>query len=489
MIKNKIAIKLSVYFAICLIAFSLIIGMVFINLFRNYTIELNKNDLQKRAESISQTFSEFISGEKNVGQGMRGGYGAYMRFIEDIAMTDVWVVDKDLNLITNGQGTHTQLTYTDLPKNADVVISEVFKGKTSFSESFSSVLDKPTLTIGTPIKSADGNIVAVVLLHSPVEGTNTAVANGMTTLGVSIAIALCASGLLSVGFSLTFTKPLNKMKNTALLLSDGDYTVKTNIKQNDEIGELATTMDILTERLYEASKQSDKLEQLRRDFIANISHELKTPVTVIRGSLEALYDEVVTDPIQVKEYYSQMLNESKGLQRLIGELLDLSRLQNNDFAIDIQPISLNDVIDDITRSGKRLADKKGVVIEVQRDSCKDTVMGDYNRIRQMLMIVLDNAIKFSKENSIVKITMSMIEDKTVITIYDNGDGISKNDLPYIFDRFYKTKSFQNQDGTGLGLAIAKQIATRHSIVISVNSQEMMGSEFSFHFPNAKIDSI
>lgn len=117
-------------------------------------------------------------------------------------------------------------------------------------------------------------------------------------------------------------------------MAERDYSARTNIKQNDEIGELARTLDILAERLELADAESQKLEKLRRKFIANISHELRTPVTVIRGSLEALRDGVVTEKADVEEFHEQMYKESLFLQRLINDLLDLSRLQNTDFPIE-----------------------------------------------------------------------------------------------------------------------------------------------------------
>ncbi|MPN49112.1 Signal transduction histidine-protein kinase BaeS [bioreactor metagenome] len=131
--------------------------------------------------------------------------------------------------------------------------------------------------------------------------------------------------MLSIAFSFGFTKPLNRMKQTALLLAKGDYTAKTDIHQKDEIGELALNLDVLSDRLDAETRESEKLHQLRRDFVANISHELRTPVTVLRGSLEALCEEVVSDPEQVKNYHRQMLKESIYLQRLVNDLLDLSR--------------------------------------------------------------------------------------------------------------------------------------------------------------------
>ena len=268
-----------------------------------------------------------------------------------------------------------------------------------------------------------------------------------------------------------------KMKNSAILLAGGDYSVKTGVHNKDEFGELASAIDILSDRLDLANRESDNLMKLRRDFVANISHELRTPVTVIRGSLEALRDEVVVDPEQVKNYYGQMLSESIFLQRLVDDLLDLSRLQNTGFKMEMHELSLCDVLNDVVRSARNIALEKHIEIQYEQDSSPCVVAGDYGRIRQMLMIILDNAIKFSSEDSIVSISLKNKE----VSIRDYGVGIPPEDLAYIFERFYKTKSEQNKNGTGLGLSIAKQIAERHNIKVSVNSNQLEGTEFRFQF--------
>lgn len=428
--KNSIAAKLILYFTICLLAFALVVGGLFLGLFRSHTVQLHRNELTARAQSIATTLSDFGEG------GRGGGYGAYLRFLDDIAMADVWVIDSSHRLATMGHGMHSRLEYNDLPPEADSIIEQVFGGEVAVSESFSDLLDTPTLTVGVPILS-DRSVVGVVLLHSPIDGINAAVAQGFTLLGISLGVALLLCGLLSVWLSKSFTDPL------------------------------------ITKEAAEALR----LEQLRRDFVANISHELKTPIAVVRGSLEALVDGVVTQPEQVAEYHGRMLNETLFLQRLVGDLLDLSRLQNVDFSIEMQPLSLDDLVDDAVRSASHIARKKEVALRLQRSGEGGTVTGDYGRLRQMLLIVLDNAVKFSPSGSEVTVTLC----HPVVTVADCGSGIAPHELPYIFDRFYKSQNQQNRGGTGLGLAIAKQIAGRHDIDLTADNLPTGGAVFRFRF--------
>jgi len=476
--KSRIARKLMGYFAAALLLFSFVTGALFISLFREQTIENHKRELESRAVSIASALSEYTraeGGRGRMGQ-MMGGYGAYLQFIDDIAMSDVWIVDENLNLLTYGHMMSQHYNYTDLPADADEVVGEVFGGATTFSESFSGLFDTPTLTVGTPI-AVGGQVVGAVLLHAPVEGIEDATAQGVRILGISALAALALAALLSLFLAYSFTQPVNKMKAAALKLADGDYTVKTEVAVKDELGELAAAIDILSGRLQEAQQESARLLQLRRDFVANISHELKTPVTVIRGSLEALCDGVVTDGAQVESYHRQMLLESLHLQRLITDLLDLSKLQNPDFVIEMQPLDLTEILKDALRSAERIASEKDIRITQDFDGLTLPVTGDYGRLRQMFMIVLDNAVKFSPAGGLIEVT----QKGSRVSVTDHGSGISEAFLPHVFDRFYKVKSEDNKSGSGLGLAIAKEIADRHGARIAVKSKEGQGTTFEFHF--------
>lgn len=476
MLKSKIARKLSRNFTVVLLAFALIVGSVFFFLFRSYTVERNKIELENYGQSLVDSL---LAESGTLGKGM-GGYGAYLRFISEVSDTEVWVVDENMNLITAGKGKggrYGGYSMTELPANAKEVIDEVLTGKTVNSKGFSDVLSTLTLTVGVPIQTKKGDIIGAVLLHSPVDGTMASMERGLIVLAISILVALIASVLLSLGMSASFTKPLSKMKRATNSMMQGDYTVRCGVEQKDEIGELSADLDLLALRLDEAREETQKLEQMRRDFVANISHELRTPVTVIRGSLEALCDKVVDTPEKVADYHSQMLEEAKFLERLIGDLLDLSRLQNMNFAIEMLPVNICDVIEDASRSASRIAQQKDVFVSVQLQSACVETLGDYGRLRQMFVIVLDNAIKFSPQGAQVEIE---VEEYQVI-IRDHGCGIDFAHLPHIFERFYKTYGEQNKTGTGLGLAIAKQIADRHGILLSVANNSEGGTQFTFDF--------
>lgn len=473
--KNKIAKRLILYFIISLTTFSIIVGTLFSYLFKKHSAEIYKTELEKRAYKISKTMEEYIIDFKSQIHKKGSGYGAYMKFLDQIAMANIWIVDSNKDVITYSIEDNETVTINS--GELDKAVSEGLKGNKYVVEDIKS-FKEGKIIISEPIKSGE-EVLGTVVLESDLNISNTGVKDGIKTLVISILISLVISGGIVIALSMRFIKPLKRMKETANLLADGDYTAKTRIKQNDEIGDLANTIDLLSNRLNEASKESEKLEKMRIDFVANISHELRTPVTVIRGSLEAICDGIVNGEDEVKEYNKQMLEETIYLQRLVNDLLDLSRLQNTDFKIEMEELNFGDVLEDVTRSMSRLVKEKNISILKEYKNANFKIIGDYSRLRQMLIIIIDNAIKYSEDNSDIKIIVKDEIETFSISVLNKGEGIKKEDINYIFDRFYRTRYYKNNSGTGLGLSIAKGIANRHNIKINVYSEEEKYTEFKF----------
>jgi signal transduction histidine kinase len=307
----------------------------------------------------------------------------------------------------------------------------------------------------------------------------TAVRSGFSTLGISLALALIAAVGIAVLLAKRFIQPLKRMEETTQQLTDNHYEAHTGIIQDDEMGSLAANIDILADKLAQAAQESAKLDKMRKDFITSISHELRTPVTVIRGSLEALSDHVVEDPAKIDEYHQQMLTESIHLERMINDLLELSRLQNPDYQMEMSSLNFVDVVENAIRSVRYIAREKGITLAFSKELLSFMMMGDYTRLRQMLLAVMENAVKFSAEKSEIRITLTALDAGCRLAITDNGPGIPEKDQPYIFEKFFKSNEESNKQGTGLGLAVAKQIADRHGIVLSVESTPGKGSTFLF----------
>lgn len=409
-----------------------------------------------------------------------------MRMIEDIAMGEVWIVDAKTGNIVQGRNEKGQpFSYLKLPPNAEATIKKAISGEATTTENFNDYLNENSITVAVPIKNGE-IIEGVVLLHSPVKYMSSALKSGIYTLVFSILAALILAGISAVWLSISFTKPLNKIRNTTRELAKGNYEVTTQVNQSDEIGELAKSIDKLALQLDKSSKESERFEKMRQNFIANISHELRTPITVIRGSIEAICDGIIKDSKQLKDYNEQILSDSIHLQRLVNDLIDLTKLQNTDFSIDKSTINLFEIINDAVRSMKQISTKKGVKINFSAENAieedKYLFVGDYQRIRQMIIIVLDNAIKFSNENQKVDILLKKENNKYEIKICDNGKGIDSKNIGEIFNRYHKSNTEENKNGMGLGLAIAKEIAIRHNIEIMVESEPYIKTVFTFLIP-------
>ena len=409
-----------------------------------------------------------------------------MRMIEDIAMGEVWIVDAKTGNIVQGRNEKGRsFSYLKLPPNAEETIKKAISGETTTTENFNDYLNENSITVAVPIKNGQ-TIEGVVLLHSPVKYMSLALKSGIYTLIFSILAALILASISAVWLSISFTKPLNKIRDTTTELAKGNYEVTTQVKQSDEIGELAKSIDKLALQLDKSSKESERFEKMRQNFIANISHELRTPITVIRGSIEAICDGIISDPEQLKDYNEQILSDSIHLQRLVNDLIDLTKLQNTDFSIDKSTINLFEIINDAVRSMKQISTKKGVKINFSAENAIEEnrylFVGDYQRIRQMIIIVLDNAIKFSNENQKVDILLKKDNKKYDLKICDSGRGIDPENIGEIFNRYHKSNTEENKNGMGLGLAIAKEIALRHNIEIFVKSVPNIKTIFTFLIP-------
>lgn len=497
--KNKVFYKILGAFALIILLFSLTLGSVFFFLFRNHTIEINRASMEQKAVSIAKSISEeYLSvaeeipsdkqgsqkGKQGGQMGNRPGSKGYLAHLDKIAMAEVWIADAEKNICALKN--NSSLKYSELPENAGSVLSQVFEGKTTYGEEFSESLGATSLTVGAPIYSGD-EVIGAVLLHSPVSGIDAAVRYGLAAVAVGCLVGLVFAGIAAAALSYRLTEPLQKMKKTALALADGDYEASTGISSKDEVGQLAGTLDVLAKRLEQAREARKEIDRMRDSFVANVSHELRTPIAILRGYIELLADGAVKEQKEIQESYGQMLAESRHMERLVNDLLELSRLQDGGFKLAVEDVNLCDVAADAARAIRRQAQEKGISVESEFPDTDCVVRGDYGRIRQLIIILMDNAVKFSQEGGNIQLQVTD-EPSPTLRVIDHGIGISKEELPYIFERFHKTNSAENQKGSGLGLAIAKEIAKRHDAEIDVQS-EKGSTVFEISFPAKANDAV
>ena len=229
--------------------------------------------------------------------------------------------------------------------------------------------------------------------------------------------------------------------------------------------------------LFKDATDIEKLERMRNEYVANISHELRTPLTSLRGLLEPLSDGMIKDPEKQKQYYAIMLHEVERLSRLITDMLQLSRLQSGTEAMDITMFDVNELLEEVSQSFQTEAKKRNIRIEIETEESMPDVLSDRDRIEQVLVILIDNALRYAK--STIRLRASDARHEVVLDVWDDGIGISKENLSRVFERFYKVDSSRKDGGTGLGLSIAKKIMDQLEEQIEVNSVEGEWTCFRF----------
>lgn len=464
---NKITKKLFSYFIMVSLVFSVVVFVGFCGILRYYMVEHHIKEMKEQVAAIKDRL-EWMNREGTI-----EGRGAYIKYLNDVTLAEVYVVTKDGSSFTCGKNPGSEKKPTkEVQEFAEIVFASRKYVQTQIEKT-------DLFYAGIPIEE-NGEITSAVVAVNHVHMEQKGFLISISVLLVCLLMAIIVSGILSLFFARRFMEPIHKIAYAIKELTNGNYQVKTEVYEEDEIGILAKEMDVLAAKLEFSSKESERMNRMQKDYIANISHELRTPVTVLRSSLEALCDDVVPKE-QIKEYEKQMLRETISLQRLVNDMLELSRLENEDFPIEKEEINLLYVLEDAIRSIRMIAmDKK---IEIYYEGAKEEwlITGDYGRLRQMFLAVLDNAVKYSEENKNIRIKAAKKSEDYYISVQDEGCGMEEEIQAHIFDKFYRA-NYRMEMSTGLGMAIVKKIAERHKISIRLHSICGQGTKITFIIP-------
>lgn len=335
------------------------------------------------------------------------------------------------------------------------------------------------LLIGEPV-SYNGDVIgAIFVIKFSKEVTNTLM-GFYFVIAVSMALSLVAIMVPVSMFTKKVFIPLDYMTKCAIAMSEGNFSIRTQATEDDEIGQLSKAFNYLASRLEENDKQARLLEQTRRDYVANVSHELKTPVSSIRAIAETLNDDNLTDRIDRKKYHSMILRESMRLESLIGDMLELSRLQSGNIALEKSVVRIDDILAEVIDKFEVMANDLEIEF-VTPEFLEDAPLlyTNFNRIVQVLVILLDNAFKFTTSEGQVRLQIKYKKEYMEVHVHDTGVGIPKEDIPFIFDRFYKVDKAHASKGTGIGLSIAHEIMIHLGEDIYAKSEIGQGSRFIF----------
>ncbi|MBO7634692.1 MAG: HAMP domain-containing histidine kinase [Lachnospiraceae bacterium] len=276
-----------------------------------------------------------------------------------------------------------------------------------------------------------------------------------------------------VGIYFLAVYPTRKIRNAASEYAKGNYDYPMNVKSHDEIRSLADSISYMVGEV-------KNVDDYQKKFIANISHDFRSPLTSIKGYAEAMKDGTIPYELQGK-YLDIILFEADRLTKLTSNLLDLNRMDNKGLMLDITSFDINKVIRNVAAAFEGICRSRKIVIELEFAAMETFVDADMSRIQQVLYNLTDNAIKFSNSDSRIEIETEEKGNKVLIRVRDHGIGIPKDSVKRVWERFYKADSSRGKDkkGTGLGLSIVKEVISAHDENISVISTEGVGTEFTF----------
>lgn len=474
--KHGITRKLILYFILVIIVFAFVIGGLFgISVRRATRSEVEQlllNQSTKIADAIET--NDKLSIDRSELNNLLSRIN-----LEDL---QVWFVSPEgmITTITETRmGMNMMRDYFALSKGTQELLGQVLIGEQLVSDRIHGVFNTETVTVGTPIE-VNGQVIAALFISASVTSINALTESTIHILLISLGIGIIFAILLGYFLSLKFVKPLDRANEAINTLAMGNFEVFLAVKQKDEIGRLSNNINSLAKRLDAASKQSANLEKMRQNFIADITHELRTPVTIIRGLAEGIKDQVY--PVEDSPKIStQIIQETLGMQRLIQDLLDLSKLEDPDFKLDKHVIELHDVLDDVVRSASALLIQKQQILNVQIESGTWPFEGDAQRLKQMFIATLDNASNFSPAQSNIEFIAKQEAKMVTIEVVDHGIGMDELKQKELFQR-YKNDSQNNPNGNGLGLLIVSKIAANHHIRLEVESQLDRGTTIRFRIP-------
>lgn len=295
---------------------------------------------------------------------------------------------------------------------------------------------------------------------------------------VTMLITIALTGVAIWFISRKITAPLRHMNDIALQYAKGDFSQNVEVKTEDEVGQLGLTFNFMAQEL-------DRLEQMRKDFVANVSHDLRSPLTSIKGFLVALTDGTIPKE-RTNHYYSIMKNETDRLIKLVNDLLSLTQLEAGQIIIHPMFYNISEQIRLTVAKMEPELIKKQMEVEIVGEEDDITVYADRDRIEQVLINLLHNALYFSPQKSTIQVVLTSGNDKVSICVEDRGEGIPENELVHIWDRFYKAdKARSKKVGTGIGLSIVKSIIDLHQSSITVQSEVGKGTKFEFTLPTRK----
>ena len=459
-----------------IIVFSLTIMMIILSFLLNNHITVSKqNTLSIACEEIG----EYVATNKENSSSFNNDeFYAILNSVSNIAEAELFIADTDGKVLIcgceewkdNGRCIHSAIP---LPQ------SEVNKGLNNKDNLFLSTLsiyEKPHYVYLKALKTETDGHYATVISTAPVSLITDLLGSVSKLFLASAFLPLLLMFICIYIITYRLTKPLKLMSSASRAMAKGDFSKRIPVTSDDEIGELSLSFNMLTNSL-------SQLEGMRKSFVANVSHELRTPMTTISGFIDGILDGTIEPEKQ--EYYLKIVSsEVKRLSRIVESMLNVSKIESKEFNLKAELFDFRELLCKIVISQEHNIEGKNLNI-IGLDSLPDiSVTADRDLIHQVLYNLVDNAVKFNRENGEISFNLSKENNDLVFIIKNSGDGIPEKDLPFVFERFYKVDKSRSalKNSTGLGLYIAKAIIKAHGGTISVASRQGEYTAFKITLP-------
>lgn len=429
-------------------------------------VEAKTEEMYDQANQIASAYSSFYQGKK---QDLNSVY-PQLQAVAGVLQADIWVVNRrGVIVVDSNRSTRSGVLIEEFDPTA--------AGNRSYCiGNYYGQFPYDVVTVSAPI-TGNYNTYGYVLVHLPMNRILESGNRGLNVVYITAAIMLVLSLSILLVFALTVYIPLKKITAGANEYAAGNLDHQIDVHTHDEMGYLAATLNYMSSEL-------DKMEEYQKTFIANVSHDFRSPLTSIKGYLEAIIDGTIPPEMQEK-YLNRVISETDRLNKLTQGLLTLNSLDSKGY-LSRGNFDINRVIKDTAASFEGTCEKKNINFDLTFSDNIQMVYADMGKIQQVLYNLIDNAIKFSYQDSTIYIQASAQYEKVFVSVKDTGIGIPKDSVKKVFERFYKTDQSRGKDkrGTGLGLSIVKEIIQAHGENIDVISTEGVGSEFIFSLPRA-----
>ncbi|RTE11091.1 sensor histidine kinase [Paenibacillus whitsoniae] len=402
-----------------------------------------------------------------------------MRIVARSFNGQVWIVDEKGIIFTGSSDSEGRA----IPKQMDALFIDGLHGNTGYGMISLKPEEGPRNSFAYHTPFELNSQPMVIILQIPAGDISEAVSAVRLNLMLPLLFSLLAVGVILFIISRKLAGPLQQMNRAALELAHGDFTTRVPIKSQDEVGQLAASFNFMVEKL-------EEWEGTRQEFLTNVSHELRSPLTTLRGMINAMNDKIIPEA-KYPHYLHICDQEVQRLQRLVTDLLDLAQIQNGIDVFKLRPVDIADLLEDTMELLQAVIAKQGVIPQLilpELDQEPSQVDLDPDRFVQIIHNLVYNALKFTPEGGSLIVALENHPGRVHVYVRDTGAGMPQSELNRIWDRFYKTdkaRTSSEEAGTGLGLTIVKHLVTGMKGDVQVQSRLGEGTEFRITFPRLR----